>query len=146
MLRSSFCLSIDSPFASDFIQTDRLSVYLRVICIFASTLFAVVEVKVTFVVVKYEYVRDRQTKTRFKMATEHYTSPKPTYIFVLWLHQLAWRLALYERKDSCFCSHAYSGWSRNFVISGQAKKTSRFVSRYRVLKSQTRWRILRISL
>jgi hypothetical protein len=93
-----------------------------------------------------EIRRDRQTKTRFKMATEQYTSPKPTYIFVLWLHQLAWRLALYESKDSCFCSHAYCGWPRHFVIRGQAKKTSRFANMYCVLKSQTPWHSLCVSL
>jgi hypothetical protein len=128
----------------NFSQTGRISVYLRVICIFPPTLFTLVEVQVPSIVLK--YVRDRPTKTRFKMATEQYTSPKTTYIFVLWLHQLAWSLALYERKDSCFCSRAYCGWSRHFVIRGQAKKTSRFASMYRVLKSQTHWRSLCISL
>ena len=141
---SSFCLFIDSPFALNFTKTGRICVYFRVICMFPLTLFTLVEAQITFIVLK--YVRNRQRKTRFKMATEQYTSPKPTYIFVLWLHQLAWRLALYERIDSCFCSHAYCGWSRHFVIRGQAKKTSRFASMCRVLKSQTHWRSLCISL
>ena len=73
MLCSSFCLPIDSPFALYFIQTGRISVYLRVICIFPSTLFTLVEVQVTFILLK--YVRDRQTNTRFNMGTEQYTSP-----------------------------------------------------------------------
>jgi len=62
MLCSSSCLSIYSPFALNFIQTGRISVYLSMLCIFARTLFTVFEVKLSFIILK--YVRNRQTKTR----------------------------------------------------------------------------------
>jgi hypothetical protein len=55
------------------------SVYLRRICINPPTQFTLVEVEATFIIFK--DVRDRQKK-RFKMPTEHYTSPEPTYIFI----------------------------------------------------------------
>ena len=135
-LCSSFSLSIDSPFALNFVQTGRVSIemhlfYFRVIRLSPPALFTLVDVKVTLILLK--YVRDRQIKTRCKMAAEQSTSPKPTYIFIIWLHQFVWRLAVCEGKDSCFCSHPYSCWSRHFVIRGHAKKTSWYTSRYRVV-------------